>query len=226
MRKALPCGVRLYWWVPGDGPGDEVDGDQFLEAVGEHAVADAGDSLADLGEVGRALGQGRDDQAVPVCAQQGEGPAKGRDGLGRLWEFAPVRRLRALWGGHGGCPLAPYVVVAVSGVGCRVSGVGPTGRAMALVVSAHVDGAAPSEKSAHVDRRRTLGVLLRFRVDGQDRDYQPGQEHGARGDERHGVAVGQRLARLRHQAEVVGGEAPVKAGRCPARTARPIGMLT
>lgn len=62
---------------------DEADRGQFLEALGEHAVADAGDALAHLREVGRAFGQGHKDQGVPASAQQGEGPSGGRRGPGR-----------------------------------------------------------------------------------------------------------------------------------------------
>lgn len=62
---------------------DEADRGQFLEALGEHAVADAGDALAHLREVGRTFGQGHKDHAVPASAQQGEGPSGGRRGSGR-----------------------------------------------------------------------------------------------------------------------------------------------
>lgn len=60
-----------------DGPGEESGDGQFVEAVGEHAVADAGHALAHLAESGGALGESGEDQAVPALAEQGEGAGQG-----------------------------------------------------------------------------------------------------------------------------------------------------
>jgi hypothetical protein len=53
-------------------------------------------------------------------------------------------------------------------------------------------------------------VLLLAFVDGQEHDRQAGQEHDGRGHEGHRVAVGEGLARLRDQRDVLGGQAPVE----------------